>query len=241
MLFLGKLSKIAESPKRFILSYVIFTLISDAILIFLDSYHRDNIAYLLWHYKALEQPIWRTATVLIQSIYHYETSMIAFHEKNPIFMIFGSFLFLTILAEAITILLLSFKLYQFIKNMNAKINENVPSIQRMLYRMIFQKIVILVLFFFVPFLVFFLCIIKVFTSIYVSISIFALMPLYAPCSYVLIICNVKPYRKFVSSTIKRAVGLKSSTTSVTTPYTDLSKKRVSIISKNTLGGRVGSR
>ena len=139
-------------------------------------------------------------------------------------------MFSTILFETFIIFVLSFKLFQTIQSMNTKLHDRVQEMQRMLYRMIIQKIIILVLFFFIPFFVFFLCILKVFTSIYLAMAIFAVMPLYTPCSYVLIILNVKPYKSFIGSVFKQAEGLSSSTVSVSIPFTsDVMKKRISIV------------
>lgn len=230
IIILGLLGNLPKSPKRFILVYISYTIIIDTILIFLSNFHRDN-THLLFH-ELYDKPVWINAPELLKSIYHNEKSMVAFsYSTNEIVIIFGVVLFLTILIETIVIFGLNFKVLETIRGMNIKLHDRVKLIQQTLYRIIYQKTIILMLFFFAPFLVVFLCILSVFSSFYVILAGFALMPLYAPCSYILIICNVKSYRGFLCSVYERLIGKrigekKNSTVSYITVFSYSSKKKI---------------
>lgn len=160
--------------------------------------------------------MWLQASDLLKAIYHTEKSMIAFsYSTSPMVIVFAAALLLMVLLEVAAIFGLNVKVVRLLDvyGFSTKTPSRLRDFQKVIARVIFYQTIHLVVFFFLPFLILFFGILNFYDSEYISLAAFAIMPLYAPLNYLLIISNVKPYREQLLWAFGRVVRFKSSKSS----------------------------
>uniref|UniRef100_A0A914E1Q8 Uncharacterized protein n=1 Tax=Acrobeloides nanus TaxID=290746 RepID=A0A914E1Q8_9BILA len=110
-----------------------------------------------------------------------------------------------IVSGLVGIFLLNYRLCSAICETRALVTDKTFQMQKQLSRTLLVCSIVFFTFLFIPIMITMLCVLSVIQSFYAGIIAFSYIPLYAPVLYLMIMFNVKPYRSFITSTIRKKI------------------------------------